>query len=173
MITLYQFSYLISLHHIFHHISSHFSVSDATEILASAIDQSEVPVILDKNDPYFDPKIPGFSGDIRHYPLAVRRRVLKRVIRTIEGRFELSQCSAVTSLDTNVRRKQLEDYFNLLTLAGEEGLVVKDLTSRYELGELSGKIPKWVKMKPEYGDQTTDLDLVVIGESTQFMIIFV
>lgn len=48
-------------------------------------------------------------------------------------------------------------------VTGEEGLVVKDLTSPYELGVKSKALGHWVKMKPEYGDQTEDLDLIVLG----------
>ena len=105
----------------------------------------------------------GVGGDLSRYPLGVRRRLLHAVIRPIENRFEIVQCQTVTSLDVNTRRSQLESFFNTVTLAGEEGLMVKDLTGSYVIGERSKKAAKWVKMKPEYGDQTTDLDLIVIG----------
>ena len=108
-------------------------------------------------------------GDICHLPLDVRRRVLKSVVRLVEDRLEIVQCFSVTSLDISIRKAQLEAFFNTATLAGEEGLVVKDLTSPYFIGEKSRKSAKWVKMKPEYGDQTTDLDLIVIGNSPLFL----
>ena len=104
------------------------------------------------------------DGDICDLPLSVRRKILQQAVRTIENRVEVVQCMTVTSLDTTIRKNQLESFFNTVTLAGEEGLVVKDLTSKYLIGEKSRKEAKWVKMKPEYGDQTTDLDLIVIGE---------
>ena len=106
-------------------------------------------------------------GDICHLPLDVRRRVLKSVVRLVEDRLVVVQCLSVTSLDTAVRKTQLETFFNTVTLAGEEGLVVKDLTSPYLIGEKSRKSAKWVKMKPEYGDQTTDLDLIVLGAESR------
>jgi len=46
---------------------------------------------------------------------------------------------------------------------GEEGLVVKDLSSVYVVGEQSRSKAHWVKMKPEYSDQTSNLDLLVLG----------
>ena len=109
-------------------------------------------------------------GDICHLPLDVRRRVLKSVVRLVEDRLVVVQCLSVTSLDTAVRKTQLETFFNTVTLAGEEGLVVKDLTSPYLIGEKSRKSAKWVKMKPEYGDQTTDLDLIVLGAGSRMPI---
>jgi hypothetical protein len=33
----------------------------------------------------------------------------------------------------------------------------------YELGEKSRGTALWVKMKPEYGDQTEDLDMLILG----------
>lgn len=45
----------------------------------------------------------------------------------------------------------------------EEGLVVKDLESQYILGEKARGLQHWVKMKPEYSDQTTNLDVIVLG----------
>jgi hypothetical protein len=34
----------------------------------------------------------------------------------------------------------------------------------YELGEKSRGTALWVKMKPEYGDQTEDLDMLILGK---------
>jgi hypothetical protein len=38
------------------------------------------------------------------------------------------------------------------------------LVCSYELGEKSRGTALWVKMKPEYGDQTEDLDMLILGE---------
>jgi hypothetical protein len=38
------------------------------------------------------------------------------------------------------------------------------VTCSYELGEKSRGTALWVKMKPEYGDQTEDLDMLILGE---------
>ena len=37
------------------------------------------------------------------------------------------------------------------------------INNSYELGEKSRGTGLWVKMKPEYGDQTEDLDLLILG----------
>ncbi|CAN0389132.1 unnamed protein product, partial [Discosporangium mesarthrocarpum] len=44
-----------------------------------------------------------------------------------------------------------------------EGLVLKDLKSSYQLGEKSRHSGSWVKMKPEYSDQTSDMDLLILA----------
>jgi ATP-dependent DNA ligase len=136
------------------------------EMVRSAIQESEISVPGEtgfglKSSRALDGDLGGWAGgDLFRCPLSVRRRLLQAVIKPVENRLEIVQCQTVTSLDVNTRRSQLEAFFNTVTLAGEEGLMVKDLTSGYIIGK---KAPKWVKMKPEYGDQTTDLDLVVIG----------
>lgn len=131
----------------------------SVEIVTAAIEEAKVTVAVE----YCPNPISGSVGDISHLPLAVRRRILHKALRKESNRCEVVQCASVTSLDVGTRRTQLEDFFNIVTLAGEEGLVVKNLSSKYYLGEKSRKIAKWIKMKPEYGDQTTDLDFVVIG----------
>lgn len=45
----------------------------------------------------------------------------------------------------------------------EEGLMVKDLTSPYVVGEKSRSRQHWIKMKADYSDQTTNLDVLVLG----------
>src|SRR5206468_3285887 len=87
-----------------------------------------------------------------------------------------------TATNTNDRRKQLEEFFNTVVENGEEGLVVKDALSIYEL---ASRKDSWVKMKPgtlkhllhwsaicsnhvhflfiDYGDLTTDIDVVILG----------
>lgn len=144
----------------------YISGKGSRSIVKAAVETSQVPVqdraVLLEN-------MQESVGDICHLPLDVRRRVLKSVVRLVEDRLVIVQCLSVTSLDITARKAQLEAFFNTVTLAGEEGLVVKDLTSPYLIGEKSRKSAKWVKMKPEYGDQTTDLDLIVIGTSPLFL----
>ena len=131
----------------------------ATEIVTAAIEEAKATVAIE----CCSYPISGSVGDISHLPLAVRRRILHKALRKVPNRCEVVQCASVTALDVGKRRAELEDFFNTVTLAGEEGLVVKNLSSKYYIGEKSRKIAKWIKMKPEYGDQTTDLDFVVIG----------
>ena len=40
---------------------------------------------------------------------------------------------------------------------------MKDMNSCYVLGKKSRQTGSWMKMKPEYGDQISDLDLLILG----------
>lgn len=144
----------------------YISGKGSRSIVKAAVETSQVPV---QDRAALLENMQESVGDICHLPMDVRRRVLKSVVRLVEDRLVIVQSLSVTSLDITARKAQLEAFFNTVTLAGEEGLVVKDLTSPYLIGEKSRKSAKWVKMKPEYGDQTTDLDLIVIGTSPLFL----
>jgi hypothetical protein len=56
--------------------------------------------------------------------------------------------------------KQLEDFFQSAIDSGEEGIVVKDLTSPYVL---AARPKTWVKMKPDYSNKMSDIDVIVLG----------
>jgi DNA ligase-4 len=43
----------------------------------------------------------------------------------------------------------------------EEGVVLKDLDSKWEPSDRSGK---WLKLKPDYIHSESDLDALIIGE---------
>jgi len=43
----------------------------------------------------------------------------------------------------------------------EEGVVLKDLDSKWEP---SDRGPKWLKLKPDYIQAESDLDVLIIGE---------
>ena len=69
--------------------------------------------------------------------------------------------------DVESRKCRIEKFFNSicfevtgLVTKGGEGIVAKKETSLYELNSRTGG---WVKMKPEYGGQVPELDLIVIG----------
>jgi ATP-dependent DNA ligase len=42
----------------------------------------------------------------------------------------------------------------------DEGIVVKDLSSKWEPSDRSGK---WLKLKPDYVQAGSDLDVLIIG----------
>lgn len=107
--------------------------------------------------------ITSITGEISHLPLILRRKLLQRVLEPEPYRVEFIPCRYVISTDLLQRKKDLEDYFNEITIDGKEGLVVKNLNSTYELGEKSRSTSYWVKMKPEYGDHAADLDLLILG----------
>jgi len=59
------------------------------------------------------------------------------------------------------RKMKLEEYFDEIILDGSEGLVVKNLDSPYILDDRNAS--RWVKMKPDYGNGTKDMDLILLG----------
>ena len=61
------------------------------------------------------------------------------------------------------RKKKLLEYFDECVAAGDEGLVVKNLSSTYFVGERSREQKKWIKMKPDYSDEVESLDLLILG----------
>jgi ATP-dependent DNA ligase len=61
------------------------------------------------------------------------------------------------------RQAEIASFFHDAVDRQEEGLVVKDLESPYLVGEKSRAKSHWVKMKPEYSDQTANLDVCVVG----------
>lgn len=50
--------------------------------------------------------------------------------------------------------------FHFSPLFRDEGIVVKDLNSKWEPSDRSGK---WLKLKPEYIQAGSDLDVLIIG----------
>lgn len=103
------------------------------------------------------------AGEISNLPLIVRRKILDKILVPEKDRVEIVPSKLVTSEDITERKAALENYFNEVVGAGKEGLVVKKLLKCYELGETSRSTASWVKMKPEYGDNTEDLDLLILG----------
>lgn len=49
---------------------------------------------------------------------------------------------------------------NFFFVLRDEGVVLKDLGSKWEPGDRSGK---WLKLKPEYIRAGSDLDVLIIG----------
>jgi DNA ligase-4 len=103
------------------------------------------------------------SGEISHLPLLLRRKILEKIFEPSIDRVEMIPYRYCISSEIMVRKQQLEEYFNEVTLDGKEGVVIKNLNSPYELGEKSRSFAYWVKMKPEYGEYQTDLDLLILG----------
>lgn len=66
-------------------------------------------------------------GEITNLPLVVRRSILGKVIAPIPNRVDIVPSRVVTAQDRALRMEQIEAYFNEVTLAGEEGLVIKNL----------------------------------------------
>jgi ATP-dependent DNA ligase len=104
------------------------------------------------------------QGQITHFPLALRREVLRRIIAPIEHRVELIEHQVVSVVDKNLRINLLGSFFETAVRNNEEGLVIKNLTAPYVFGEESRqKNASWVKLKPDYGDEIKGLDVIIVG----------
>lgn len=53
----------------------------------------------------------------------------------------------------------------LSLLFRDEGIVLKDLGSKWEPSDRSGK---WLKLKPDYIHASSDLDVLIIGFTSPF-----
>ena len=103
-------------------------------------------------------------GCIMHWPLALRREILRVIIQPDVHRFELIDHKIVKSVDCEERKDQIDEYFDEVVAKNEEGLVLKRSDSQYLLGEKSRqKNAAWLKIKPEYNDCTPEIDLLIIA----------
>jgi DNA ligase-4 len=108
--------------------------------------------------------IPPSGGELTQLPFGVRRAILSSCLIVQTERIMIVQNKTVLSTSVDARKSALERYFSGIVDEGEEGLVVKDLLSTYELGEKSrSKNASWIKMKPEYSDECTDMDMIILG----------
>ncbi|CAM9226375.1 unnamed protein product [Chrysoparadoxa australica] len=104
------------------------------------------------------------QGLLLEVPLDVRRRLLTSMMTEVPHRLEMVKHMEVRTKDEGERQELLQDYFNTMAVFhGEEGLVVKKLSSPYCVGMESRKKGFWVKMKPDYTDSTQPLDLVILA----------
>lgn len=84
-------------------------------------------------------------------PLRKRRDLLKKIIKPIEGKFQLAKALETKDL------KKAEKFYKEALRAGQEGLIVKNLDAKYQPGRrVAGG---WLKVKPVM----ENLDLVIIG----------
>lgn len=107
--------------------------------------------------------LPTIGGSLKSLPLILRRALLSNLLIQKEHRVEIVQNQLIEAGHIAERKRRLENYFNAVVERGEEGLVVKDALSSYEVGTASKAKGYWVKVKPDYSDMTTDLDLLVLG----------
>lgn len=101
------------------------------------------------------PTPPVVNGDVTKWPLLHRRVLLQAILDPVPKRLEFVKHKVVeeVTLTREERQKRIQDFFFTAFNEGEEGLVVKDLSSEYCIGEKSRQKAHWVKMKPEYSDQ--------------------
>ena len=129
--------------HLFYIVFDVLNVSGAgaSEALQRVNNASQAPAVI--------------NGDVTKWPLLHRRALLQAVLEPVPKRLEFVKHKAVeeATLTRDERQKRLQDFFFTAFNEGEEGLVVKDLSSEYCIGEKSRQKAHWVKMKPEYSDQ--------------------
>lgn len=105
-----------------------------------------------------------------HQTLKERHELLRKVVKPVKGRLEI----LVPNGGLNAHRLPGEPYCSLIaynvddiekffkeTIENrDEGIVLKDLGSKWEPSDRSGK---WLKLKPEYIRAGSDLDVLIIG----------
>nr|GMC94650.1 DNA ligase 4 isoform X1 [Ipomoea batatas] len=113
-----------------------------------------------------------FSADtsVIHQSLKERHELLRKVVKPIKGSLEI----LVPNGGLNAHRApgelcwsvvghgvdDVEKFFKATVENRDEGIVLKDLNSKWEPGDRSGK---WLKLKPEYIRAGSDLDVLIIG----------
>lgn len=114
-----------------------------------------------------------YDGDssVIHRPLRERQRLLQNAIRPLSGRLEvlipaaggLNAKHAVGDPRWSILAtspEEVEQFFQETIDNREEGVVLKDLDSKWEPSDRSGK---WLKLKPDYVHSESDLDALIIG----------
>ncbi|KAL9445233.1 hypothetical protein AB3S75_018257 [Citrus x aurantiifolia] len=114
-----------------------------------------------------------YVGDtsVIHQSLKERHELLQKVVKPLKGRLETLVPDH--GLNSHVRPQgepcwslvahnvdEVEKFFKETIENRDEGIVLKDLGSKWEPGDRSGK---WLKLKPEYIRAGSDLDVLIIG----------
>ncbi|XP_068641207.1 DNA ligase 4 [Aristolochia californica] len=113
-----------------------------------------------------------YVGDtsVIHQTLKERHDLLRKIIKPFKGRFEIlvpdgglnttrlvgEPCWSLIAYNV----EDVERFFKETIENRDEGIVLKDLGSKWEPGDRSGK---WLKLKPDYIRASSDLDVLIIG----------
>ncbi|ONI27219.1 hypothetical protein PRUPE_1G074600 [Prunus persica] len=113
-----------------------------------------------------------YVGDtsVIHQSLKERHELLQKVVKPLKGRLEI----LVPNGGLNTHRSEgdpcwsliarsvdeVERFFKETIENRDEGIVLKDLGSKWEPSDRSGK---WLKLKPDYIRAGSDLDVLIIG----------
>ncbi|PQQ20120.1 DNA ligase 4 isoform X1 [Prunus yedoensis var. nudiflora] len=113
-----------------------------------------------------------YAGDtsVIHQSLKERHELLQKVVKPLKGRLEI----LVPNGGLNTHRSEGEPCWSLIARSvddverffketienRDEGIVLKDLGSKWEPSDRSGK---WLKLKPDYIRAGSDLDVLIIG----------
>ncbi|KAL2925919.1 DNA ligase 4 [Bienertia sinuspersici] len=110
-----------------------------------------------------------------HQTLKERHALLKKVVRPVKGRLEVVLPNGSSTDDANDQRdagerrwsiiannlEDVEGFFRETVKNRDEGIVLKDIGSKWEPGNRSSS--KWLKVKPDYVNAGSDLDVLIIG----------
>ncbi|KAG6469754.1 hypothetical protein ZIOFF_070685 [Zingiber officinale] len=104
-----------------------------------------------------------YVGDtsVIHQSLMERHSLMQKVVRPLKGRLEIlvpngEPCWSVLANSV----EDVERFFKGTVENRDEGIVLKDLGSKWEPSDRSGK---WLKLKPDYIHAGSDLDVLIIG----------
>lgn len=109
-----------------------------------------------------------YAGDssVIHQSLHERQRLLKQVVQPVKGSLELLLPENGGSQDQPCWSKvvhtaeEIQKFFLDTVENRDEGIVIKDLDSKWEPTDRSGK---WIKLKPDYVHAESELDALIIG----------
>ncbi|XP_039131950.1 DNA ligase 4 [Dioscorea cayenensis subsp. rotundata] len=113
-----------------------------------------------------------YAGDtsVIHQSLTERQALLQKVVKPLKGRLEilvpnggLNDIRSAGEPCWSIIAHTLDDvekFFKQTVENRDEGVVLKDLGSKWEPGDRSGK---WLKLKPDYIHAGADLDALIIG----------
>ncbi|KAF7837964.1 DNA ligase 4 isoform X1 [Senna tora] len=113
-----------------------------------------------------------YVGDtsVIHQSLKERHELLRKVVRPLKGSLEILIPNGGLNTDNPtgepcwsfVARNvdEVERFFKETIENRDEGIVLKDLGSKWEPSDRGGK---WMKLKPEYIQAGSDLDALIIG----------
>ncbi|XP_022149863.1 DNA ligase 4 isoform X2 [Momordica charantia] len=112
-----------------------------------------------------------YVGDtsVIHRSLKERHELLRDVVKPVKGRLEIlvpngglnSDCAGDPSWSQRAyNADDVERFFKNTIENRDEGIVIKDMGSKWEPGDRSGK---WLKLKPDYVRAGSDLDALIIG----------
>ncbi|KOM39864.1 hypothetical protein LR48_Vigan04g006200 [Vigna angularis] len=145
-------------------------VANATEAWKKPRQQEMDLIVTDRwLDVAFDILYFGDTSVI-HQSLKERHEILCKVVRPMKGRLEVLVPNAgINSHLTSgepcwsfIAHKvdEVERFFKETIENRDEGIVLKDHSSKWEPSDRSGK---WLKLKPEYIQAGSDLDVLIIG----------
>ncbi|CAN0912488.1 DNA ligase 4 [Linum grandiflorum] len=109
-------------------------------------------------------------NSVIHQSLKERHELLRTAVKPVKGRLEIlvpsgglnSHCSPGEPCCSLIAHNldDVDKFFKQIVENRDEGIVLKDLASKWEPGDRSGK---WLKLKPDYIRAGSDLDVLIIG----------